>query len=415
MKKFLIRLALCLGLLAFSTHVASAGWVQTFDSSWNINALSIGAVICAGTGGFGVWMTPPDMLGNGWNNGEYASNIDVKSLLINGANIFAGTNGKGIYFSNDLGYSWATVNSGLNAGFSQEVYALAVIGSNIFAGTWSGVFLSTNNGTNWTATNSGLTNVYVHALAVSGSNIFTGTEGGVFLSTNNGTSWTAVNSGLTTTGGAIAEFVNSLAVRDSTIFAGTNDDGVFLSTNNGTSWTTVDSGLTNTIVMSLALCGSNIFAGTDGGGVFLSTNNGTSWTAVNSGLTNLRILSLGVDSNNIFAGTRGSGVWYRSLSEVGVLNNKLQRGKLDQVYLRVHSPGHTNPIVAIEFSLTHSDQVVVNIYDLSGHEVATLINKNLASGAHSILWDTRHLATGCYTVRMRAGSDTYVRSIPIFR
>ena len=34
--------------------------------------------------------------------------------------------------------------------------------------------------------------------AVNGSNLFAGTGGGVFLSTNNGTSWTAVNSGLPT-------------------------------------------------------------------------------------------------------------------------------------------------------------------------------------------------------------------------
>ena len=61
-----------------------------------------------------------------------------------------------------------------------------------------GVFLSTNNGTSWTAT--GLTRAWVCALAVSGTNLFAGTlEGGVFLSTNNGTSWTAVNNGLTNT------------------------------------------------------------------------------------------------------------------------------------------------------------------------------------------------------------------------
>ena len=31
----------------------------------------------------------------------------------------------------------------------------------------------------------------IQCLAVSGTNLFAGTDGGVFLSTNNGTSWTA--------------------------------------------------------------------------------------------------------------------------------------------------------------------------------------------------------------------------------
>ena len=46
--------------------------------------------------------------------------------------------------------------------------SLAVSGTNLFAGTYGGgVFLSTNNGTSWTAVNTGLTNTDVYALAVS--------------------------------------------------------------------------------------------------------------------------------------------------------------------------------------------------------------------------------------------------------
>ena len=96
---------------------------------------------------------------------------------------------------------------------SDAVNCFAVSGSNIFAGTHIGVFLSSNNGTSWTAVDSGLTNPYINALAVSGTNLFAGAgelnraDGGVFLSTNNGTSWTAVDSGLPNVHG-----VSSLAV-----------------------------------------------------------------------------------------------------------------------------------------------------------------------------------------------------------
>ena len=108
----------------------------------------------------------------------------------------------------------------------------------------------------WVQVDSGLpANTSAMCLAVSGSNIFAGTwAAGVFLSTNNGTSWTAVNSGLTNTN------VNVLAVGGSNIFAGTDGGGIFLSTNSGTSWTAVDSNLTYNPVCALALSGSNIFA-----------------------------------------------------------------------------------------------------------------------------------------------------------
>jgi len=85
------------------------------------------------------------------------------------------------------------------------ITCLAASGPNLFAGdgqSGNGVFLSTNNGTSWTAVDSGLTNAWVLSLAVpptgtGATNIFAGTGGGVFLSTNNGSNWTKVNKGLT--------------------------------------------------------------------------------------------------------------------------------------------------------------------------------------------------------------------------
>ncbi|MDD5672705.1 MAG: hypothetical protein PHC61_00955, partial [Chitinivibrionales bacterium] len=37
---------------------------------------------------------------------------------------------------------------------------------------------------------------YIQALAIKGSSIFAGTNGGIFLSTNNGAQWKPVNTGL---------------------------------------------------------------------------------------------------------------------------------------------------------------------------------------------------------------------------
>jgi len=238
---------------------------------------------------------------NSWQQTNGPEGGSIRAFAVSGTNLFAGTHYNGVFLSTNNGTSWTAVNSGLT---SADVYALAVSGTNIFAGTYEGgVFRSTNNGTSWTAMNSGLTNTNVNAFAVSGTNLFAGTDGGVFLSTINGTSWTARNSGLTST------YINALAVNGTNLFAGTGTGGVFHSTNNGTSWTAVNSGLTNTSVYALAVSGTNLFAGTLYGGVFLSTNNGTSWTAVNSGLTAKYVKALAVIGTNLFAGTNFGGVF----------------------------------------------------------------------------------------------------------
>ena len=82
------------------------------------------------------------------------------------------------------------------------------------------------------------------------------------LLANNGSSWTAIDSGLTNTN------INALAVNGTSLFAGTNG-GVYLSTNNGTSWTQVNANLTDTSVSSLAIMGTNLIAGTRGSGVWM--------------------------------------------------------------------------------------------------------------------------------------------------
>ena len=123
-----------------------------------------------------------------------------------------------------------TQSNGPNGG---EVTCLAASGTDLFAGTRYGLFLSTNNGTTWTEVGSQLTSMHILSIAVSGSNIFVGTfGGGVFLSSDNGTSWTTVNTGLTN------PFVWTLSVSGTDILAGTSatNGGVFIYTNNGSSW-----------------------------------------------------------------------------------------------------------------------------------------------------------------------------------
>ena len=82
----------------------------------------------------------------------------VYCFTVSGTNIFAGTDGGGVYRSTNNGSSWTSINYGLT---NLTVFALASSGTNIFAGTlYGGVFCSTNNGANWAAT--GLTNIFVN-------------------------------------------------------------------------------------------------------------------------------------------------------------------------------------------------------------------------------------------------------------
>lgn len=182
-------------------------------TSTDVVSLAVyGANLFAGTNDVGVFLSTN--IGTSWTPVDSGlANSIILSLAVSGSDIFAGTY-NGVFLSTNIGAIWTGVNSGLG---NPSVVALSVNDGNIFAGTYNGVFLSTDGGTSWTA--SGLTESVVHALAVSGSDVFAGTGGaGVFLSTDNGTSWTAEDAGMTFNG----YIVYALAVSDGNLFAGTH-------------------------------------------------------------------------------------------------------------------------------------------------------------------------------------------------
>jgi photosystem II stability/assembly factor-like uncharacterized protein len=130
--------------------------------------------------------------------------------------------GGGVHLSTDGGTTWTATSLS-----NPNVRSFESLGNRLFAGAsddgegrLGGVFFTANNGTSWTDVSTGLTNTDVWALAVSGTSLFAGTFGGVFLTTTNGTSWTEVNAGLMNT------TIRSLAVAGTNLFVGT-DDGVW--------------------------------------------------------------------------------------------------------------------------------------------------------------------------------------------
>lgn len=220
------------------------------------------------------------------------------ALLVSGTNLFAGTDSGGVFLSTNNGTSWTAVNTGIGL-TDRYVWAMIATSYNVLVGTSGATYVSTNNGANWTST-SGSGGVSAFAMSVSNlvsTNVFAGTGGGVFLSTNNGVVWKLVKTGLTTTD------VRALAVSDTNIFAGTFGGGVFLSTNNGSKWTAVGTSQMDGSVRALLFSGRNLFAGT-GNGVYVSSDKGSNWTSVSAGLETVGYVdALEAYTTNLYAGT----------------------------------------------------------------------------------------------------------------
>jgi hypothetical protein len=66
-------------------------------------------------------------------------------------------------------------------------------------------------------------------------------------------------------------------------------------------------------------------------------------------------------------------------------------------------PNPFNPSTVVPFELALAGQVRLAVYDLTGRQVAVLVNTTMAAGRHTIAWDASGLPSGVYVIQLRAG------------
>jgi len=69
-------------------------------------------------------------------------------------------------------------------------------------------------------------------------------------------------------------------------------------------------------------------------------------------------------------------------------------------------PNPFNPETNIIFELPKAERVVVEIYNLNGEKVATLVDGNFGAGAHELSWNAAAEPSGLYFCRFQAGQHS---------
>ena len=78
----------------------------------------------------------------------------------------------------------------------------------------------------------------------------------------------------------------------------------------------------------------------------------------------------------------------------------------DHFALHQNYPNPFNPVTEIEFDLPEASQVRIDIYNIMGQQIVSLVDDYLEAGAYSIPWDGSGYASGVYLYRMETGSYT---------
>lgn len=474
MKK--LYLILLLSFLFFHFTYLSNGphiWSTQTGTSGQIWALAVNPVnqqtMYAGSNTTGMWKSTNG--GSNWsliNNG--LTNLTVQTIAISASNpsiLYCGTSqtgGGGVFKTTNAGVSWSLVNSGiLETSISiQSIVVnpsspdIAYIG--VFDGLVNstvGLYRTTNGGTNWLPANTGfgeIKNVLSLAMNPSNSNvIYAGTSHDVigmllpariYKSVNAGASWTDMSNGLPFAPGDIKPVrCLSISTLDTqVVLAGlfNNTDslsgGMFMSSNGGGQWNRRNTGVPGAIGTFPRAClirpgsATEFYVGLGNAtntniGIYKTTNAGFTWSSFNNGTMlntyTVRALAFRTTTDStIFAGSAhpslatGQGVFEYSTVITEIENNN---GIPDKFSLKQNYPNPFNPSTNISFSIPKSGFVKLEVFDITGKLIKTLINNNLSAGEHDIAFDASALSSGIYLYRLSTGSFTQTRTMVLMK
>jgi len=140
------------------------------------------------------------------------------------------------------------------------------------------------------------------------------------------------------------------------------------------------------------------------GTVNVTNGEGASVRSVSVGLN--RIVACNSDACEIHVVSQSAEWVYGSSNE-----NSNKKATLEPNY-----PNPFNPSTTISFSISEPSWVRLSVFDITGREIARLVDKELQAGRFSVQWNALStsggmIASGLYLARLQAGSSSAVQKM----
>ncbi|MDZ7366953.1 MAG: discoidin domain-containing protein [candidate division KSB1 bacterium] len=86
-----------------------------------------------------------------------------------------------------------------------------------------------------------------------------------------------------------------------------------------------------------------------------------------------------------------------------------------EIVLLPNYPNPFNPSTTIAYSIPEAKHITIKVYDLAGHEVATLVNGYQDRGDYQVIFDATDKPSGFYFVVLKADAEIYVRRLLLMK
>jgi hypothetical protein len=94
--------------------------------------------------------------------------------------------------------------------------------------------------------------------------------------------------------------------------------------------------------------------------------------------------------------------WVSSIDE----DNSRQVQIPDEFALHANYPNPFNPQTMINYDISVKTNVRIDVFDITGKYINTLVDEVKRPGSYSVAFDGRNLSSGIYFYRLKAGTFT---------
>jgi hypothetical protein len=78
-------------------------------------------------------------------------------------------------------------------------------------------------------------------------------------------------------------------------------------------------------------------------------------------------------------------------------------------------PNPFNPTTTIEFDLPKTSDVIIDVYNIAGQKIQTLLNEKMVAGNHQVDFNAENLSSGVYFYRIEAGEFVDVKKMILIK
>jgi hypothetical protein len=117
------------------------------------------------------------------------------------------------------------------------------------------------------------------------------------------------------------------------------------------------------------------------------------------------------------------GGWESEMSDpVEIIHDPTNAGNILPLVTELHDnyPNPFNPETTIKFSLNTTERTLIEVYNIKGEKVKTLVDENLSAGQHSIIWNGtddagKSVSSGVYFYKIYATDYTSVKKMILLK